>query len=492
MKTENGYTHVLKYTGLFGGVQGLGIAVTLVRNKCVALLLGPSGMGLVSLFNSATNFFAQATDLGIPFSAVRHISELYDSGRPDDMARCIKTVRTWSLIVALAGMLLLATLGPLLSGLLAWGDHTAHLVMLSPVVAMLAITGGETAILKGMRRLKPMAAVQTSAMLAALAISVPVYYIFGTDGIVAALLAIAAATMAITMLFSCRIHPYTVSWDKDTIGGGREMIRLGVAFVTAGAAGCGAELAIRTIINAKGCMEDVGLYNAAYTLTITYAGMVFAAMETDYFPRLSAIAADTAATNIAANRQIEVSLLLVSPMLAALIALLPIMIPLLYSGRFAAVTGMAQIAAFSMYFKAVTLPVEYINLARGDSKSYLAIELFYDITVVAFIAWGYTAFGLWGTGLALSLCHLLNLAIVLAYARLRYGFRLSAGATGCLLAQTSLGMAAYAATYIAGTGARLSASIATAAASCAISLYIIMYKKTALWEKIKNKMSRHA
>ena len=34
------YSHILKYIGLFGGVQALSIGVALVRNKLVALILG--------------------------------------------------------------------------------------------------------------------------------------------------------------------------------------------------------------------------------------------------------------------------------------------------------------------------------------------------------------------------------------------------------------------------------------------------------------------
>ena len=51
MKKEatGSYSHVLKYTGIFGGVQGLNILISLVRNKIVAELLGPAGMGLSSL-----------------------------------------------------------------------------------------------------------------------------------------------------------------------------------------------------------------------------------------------------------------------------------------------------------------------------------------------------------------------------------------------------------------------------------------------------------
>ena len=80
MKEEvtDSYGHVLKYTGLFGGVQGLNILVSLVRNKLVAVLLGPDGMGLASLFNTTVNFISQSTNLGISFSAVKHVSELFD------------------------------------------------------------------------------------------------------------------------------------------------------------------------------------------------------------------------------------------------------------------------------------------------------------------------------------------------------------------------------------------------------------------------------
>ena len=52
MEKQNSYSHILKYTGLFGGVQVLGILVGLVRNKLVALILGPMGMGLLALFSS--------------------------------------------------------------------------------------------------------------------------------------------------------------------------------------------------------------------------------------------------------------------------------------------------------------------------------------------------------------------------------------------------------------------------------------------------------
>ena len=74
------YSHILKYTGLFGGIQSLNILISLVRNKFVALILGPEGMGLISLFNSTIKLVSDSTNLGISMSGVREISETYEQG----------------------------------------------------------------------------------------------------------------------------------------------------------------------------------------------------------------------------------------------------------------------------------------------------------------------------------------------------------------------------------------------------------------------------
>ena len=174
--TNGSYRHILKYTGIFGGVQGLNVLIGLVRTKLVAILLGPSGMGLASLFNTTVGFVSQATNLGLPISAVRQMSELYDQGDQEAINHFVKVIRGWSLLTALVGMLVCVAIGPFLSQTtFAWGDHSLHFMLLSPAVGMMAITGGETAILKGMRKLGSIAIIQVLAVVAALAISVPVY-----------------------------------------------------------------------------------------------------------------------------------------------------------------------------------------------------------------------------------------------------------------------------------------------------------------------------
>lgn len=448
--TNGSYRHILKYTGIFGGVQGLNVLIGLVRTKLVAILLGPSGMGLASLFNTTVGFVSQATNLGLPISAVRQMSELYDRGDQEAINHFVKVIRGWSLLTALVGMLVCVAIGPFLSQTtFAWGDHSLHFMLLSPAVGMMAITGGETAILKGMRKLGSIAIIQVLAVVAALAISVPVYYVFGESGIVPVIVMMAFATMVLTLKQSLKLIPLQLRGAKGMLGEGMEMVRLGVAFTLAAVIGTASEMLIRSYLNVTGDLDILGLYNAGYMLTITYAGMVFSAMEADYYPRLSAVQHDIEATNETVNRQMKVSLLLISPMLAALIIALPLLVPMLFSGKFLPVVGMAQVAALAMYMKVLTLPVAYITLARGYSLSYLFLESCYFVVFVVLIIVGYQYWGLFGTGLAITLAHVFEYVLVNGYAYKKYGYRSSATVYGYAIVQVALGLLAYILTLVA-------------------------------------------
>lgn len=438
------YSHVLKFTGVFGGVQGLNVLVGLVRNKFVALLLGPDGMGLVSLFNTTVQLISQATHLGISVSAVKHISEYYDAGDTEKAAHYVKVVRGWCLLTVLLGMLVCVVAGPFLSNTtFSWGDHTLHFVLLAPAVGMIAITGGETAILKGQRKLGALALVQIVAALASLVIAIPIYYFFWQAGVVPVIVLMAFVTMCATLRFSLRIFPLQIRGARGILGEGMGMIRLGVAFTLAGIVGSGAEMFIRSFLNVAGSLDAVGLYNAGYMITITYAGLVFAAMESDYFPRLSAVNQDVEATNLMVNKQMEVSVLTIAPLLTSLIIFLPVLIPLLLSSQFLPIVAMTQVAALAMFFKAMTLPVAYITLARGLSVTYFVLESVYYVALVVLIMVGYRHWGIWGTGLAITLAHLVEFLIINGYARWRYQYQQSSTVVKYFAVHLLIGLSAY-------------------------------------------------
>lgn len=424
---ENDKRHIIKYTSLFGGVQIINLLASVIRNKIAAVILGPSGLGLVSLYNTAITLIGNTTNLGIPFSAIRHLSELREKNDINLTNQYIHTIRTWSLVTAILGMALCAAVSPLLS--LAYFSDIYHwyiFAWLSPAVALTAIAGGELAILKGMHMMKQVAIQSLTISIGAVFTSLPFYYFLGIDGIIPSILVFAITMLLSVLYFSIHDHPFhPFHLTRKILAQGGNMIRLGLAYTIAGILGSGTEFFIRAFIMQKGTEEDVGLYNAGYVLTITYASMIFTAMETDYFPRLSAVNHDTQRSNDVVNKQIEVSLLLIAPLLVIFLIVLPQLLPLLYANSFMPVITMAQWAILGMFVRAATLPMAYLSLAKGQSKIFLLTETAYDIFAAIFITTGYAFGGLKGSGQALLLSAVADFILIWSVARLYYKFHLA-------------------------------------------------------------------
>lgn len=489
--SKNSYTHIVKYTGLLGGVQGINILIALVRNKLVAVILGPMGVGLISLFNSAINLLSSATNLGIATSAVKSISEAQERGDSESVAQMVKLIRSWSLLTALLGILVCVLAAPVLAPLMLGDDGRAwQMVLLSLIVAFMAITGGEISILKGTRRLRRLATISILNVVAALFISVPIYYFFRLEGIIASLIIMALAQMLITIGYSYTVYPLRLSFQRSFLSLGRPIVKLGVAFVMAGILGSGAEFLIRTFLNREASLEMIGLYSTAYMLMMTYASVVFSAMDSDYYPRLSAVNNNVKACNLVINRQIEVAFLIASPLLVLFLISLPVVLPLLYSSQFLAAISMTQIFVFAIYLRAVKLPIAYLPLAKGDSLSYLLLEAVYDVLYVVGVIIGFRLAGLKGAGVALTMIGFIDWMIHLFYTHHKYGYRSDPTIFRYMALQLPFGFLAYALTFTSNPWIYWPLGLLLIALSTFVSLYLLRNKLPVigrLWKKLERR-----
>jgi len=429
-KVGSAYNHVLKCTGLFGGVQGMTVLVSLVRNKFITVLLGSVGLALIDIFNHAMTLFSNATTFGVPLTAVRRLSELYEKGDEARLEEYIKVIRSWSLLTALLGMSLCALLARLSADYFLKSDeYTLSFLCISPLVGMLAISGVELAILKALRRLRDLSVATTVGAVLTLFLTVPFYFIFGNKGIVPALLLSTLAVMVVNLYFSTKQHrwranPFSVRILKQ----GTEMLRLGFSYVLAGIVASAAEMAVRAFIVEAGSLAEEGLYCSGFMLTVTYARFVFVSLEADYFPRLSADCSNVQRMNETINRQVEVSVLLMAPFLLFFALFLPYIIHLLFSAEFLKVVPMTLCSLYYMYFKALTTPVAYCTLAHGDSVTYFVAEFIYYVVFMLLVIGGYLAWGLIGAGIALSLSNLFDMLMVALICRYKYQFHYSSRA----------------------------------------------------------------
>ena len=194
--TRRTYGHILKWTSFFGGIQIFSLLASLARNKIAAVLLGPMGLGFISLYNAAIKLLNESTNFGISFSAVRTVAEYADGSDDARLLSAVQTIRLWSVATALFGVVVCCLLSPFLSMIYfetpaEWG----RFLLLSPIVFLLAVTGGELAILKGMRRLRQIAMQSVVNACACIFVTVPFFYLWGLDGIIPALIAVSVMVM---------------------------------------------------------------------------------------------------------------------------------------------------------------------------------------------------------------------------------------------------------------------------------------------------------
>lgn len=407
--------HVLKYTSIFGGVQGMVILMSVVRTKLTSYLLGPIGFALMGVYMNVSEFVNSTSNMGFPFASVRRLSELFETGDETAVLHLIRVIRTWCCWIAMLGAVLCLAGSHWLgmwfgrdTDISAW-----NIALLVPMIMSLAITAGEVSILKGTRRLKRVASISFLAALTTLAVTVPLFWALSTRGIVLALDLSTMAIMAVHLYFSVSIYPWQVSLcSRSIFHDGWELIRVGLPYALAAIAGAGMALTLPALMIRYGSLEDVGLYRVGYGLMVTYAGVVFTAFEADYFPRLSAVCHDMEKRDHTINQQMRVCLLLITPMLIALVTAMPLVIRLLNTPAFLPATNMAVCASFYMFLRSITVPIGYTSLACGDSVLYLLMEVVYDIVSLGIIFGGYHLYGLTGAGVGLSLSALFDLLLI--------------------------------------------------------------------------------
>lgn len=448
---DNSYRNIMKRLSAFGGVQVFNILITLVRGKFVAMILGPEGMGVSSLFTTSANTVQGVASLGLNLSVVREVSAGKDD--PGRIAGILAAVRRLLLLTSLFGAVICFALAPMLS---RWtfgsSDYTYAFMALSIFVALTIASNGFLSLLQGLGEVKRLSKASLVGGSAGLFCGVPLYWFFGTGGIVPAMI-VGALSM---FLF------YFISYRKSVSQGNglhfkwnehkpivKRLISLGLVLMLCQIAGYFTNYLIHLFVRIFGSVDNVGLFQAANSITNQYVGVVFSALALDYFPRLSAAGEDAGRMRGIVNRQAEIVSLVLTPLVIMLILTAPLIIRLLLTKEFLSVTPLMRWMGFGVLLQGVSFPLNYIYLAKGNQKIYIWLEVVISHVIwiacsMAFYYW----FGLIGLGISLVVRTAIDIVICYCVNRHFYGFRYSGAALRTLIISTLLGAMVFAASWL--------------------------------------------
>lgn len=406
---------MVRSTGIIGGSQVVSILVGIARTKIISILLGPSGIGLLGLYQNTMNMIGGVSGLGLGFSGVKVIANA-TSQNDLETHKTIVTIKRWALIAGLLGVAI-ASIFAIYWSKLAFGDTDQVLWIAFASLTLLfgALTSGQLAILQGMRKIKEMAKANITGATCGLVASLPFYLWLGLKGIVPAFIITAFITMLAAFFFSkggkTTVMP-KVSW-KESLIRGKDLITLGSTIVVSMLVSNATIYLITIFLSSKGGTIEVGYFQAAWTLSTVYLGTVLAAMSTDYFPRLTTLQSDAPAVNKLANEQTEVALLVISPMIVTLIGFMSVALTLFFSSKFLSAIPIIQWLLLGTMLKVLSWPLGFILLAKNKMGTYLFSEISGNLVFLLSIFFGYDLVGFEITGISYLLFYGSYLLIVL-------------------------------------------------------------------------------
>ncbi|MGD0101397.1 MAG: O-antigen translocase [Acidobacteriota bacterium] len=401
------YGQILKSSSIIGGAQALNLLVGMIKTKLVAILLGPAGVGLVGLYQSATTLVGTFAGLGITSSAVRQVAEAAGSEDDQGIGRTVVVLRRACWFSGVLGTLLTAVLAwPLSVWAFGNGERAWPIAVLGLTLLLSSISGGQMALIQGVRRISDLARLQILSVIAGTILSVGLFAWLGEQGIVPVLVVSAAINLGLSWWFARRVHvPIVKMTWPETIKEARHLLTLGLGFMWSALLMAGVGLAARALVVRDFGIDANGIYQAAWGVSGVFAGFILTAMGTDFYPRLTAAAGDNAEVNRLVNEQSEVGILLALPGLLGTLVFSPLVIRIFYSAKFMDAADLLPWFVLGIFGRVISWPLGFIQLARSAVRWFIITETSFNFLYLVLIWVGAGWIGLRGTAIAFAIVY---------------------------------------------------------------------------------------
>ena len=409
---------------VIGGAQSIKILISIARLKFLAVLLGPTGVGLLSIYNSLQTMVTSAAGLGMGASGVRQIASV--RGEATELSRVRHVLFAAHMIQGLLAMAAVWILRePIAEWLLDDDTYATEIGLIGIAVLLGLLAVAHTALLQGLRKIDDLSRVTVLGALAGTIIGMLAVWLYGMAGLIWFVLAQPLTTLLIAQYFTHRLpKPDKALRNMDEIWAiWKPMARLGLAFMLGGLATAMTLLLVRALVTQELGLDAAGHFAAAWGITMTYVGFLLAAMGADYYPRLTEVINDRVAATQLMNDQAQLGLAIGGPVLLLLIGLAPWVITLLYSAEFAPAATLLQWQTVGNVFKFASWALSFSIVAAARAKTYFFLELSFNIVFLGMVWVLLPRLGLMITALAVLLAYIVYFAIANILARYIHGFR---------------------------------------------------------------------
>jgi len=426
MSSEPKRAPILRAATVLGAASITGLALSLIRIKVAAVIVGPAGVGLIGLMTTLVAAASVVASLGFGSAGTRQIAEAVGKNDPSAVAAARSALWWGSLVLAVLGGLVFWSLREVLAKhVLGSSSYATEAGILAFAVTLTVVSTAQTAVLTGLRDISAIARLTILSSLSATVIAVFAMRQWGTDGAAAFVIAIPLSSCLWGYVYVRRtrqVGNIRVPLS-DLMTQLRPLTALGTAFMLAALAGSAGQLAMRSLIQSELGLDAIGHFHAVALVSTTYITFVTAAMGSDLYPRLAGAISDAPQANRMVNEQTEMSLLLAGPVLLLTIGGAPWILEYLYSRAFSPAADLLRLQVVADVLKLASWPLGFLILAAGDGRKFMFSETFGMLILIATTWACLPFFGLLGAGIAYCVMYGLYLPLLFWLARKRTGFR---------------------------------------------------------------------
>jgi len=369
-----------------GSATVANLLVTAITVKIIAMFTGPVGVGAWSLLRQCQQSAVTIGTCSGAVSFIRGISQL--SGK--ERSQFMRTVAVTYLL--LGGCVTLGMI--LLSARLAlWiGTLNAHIFALLAVpVAISIFRDYLIALLNGMRAIGRLALAQILGAVVAALTAYPVASLVSQgdfSGFILLMLAVGLVSSIAAIYFIWRadwgldlaVRPY---WTMDSF---RRFARLAGTMAVIGVVASLTLFAARVLIARYRGINEAGYFDVAWSLGLTYVGLILNAFGTYYLPKLSSMADKEQVELI--QHVGKLTIMAMTPLIVLMTIIKPWIISMFYSTEFMPALGIFQLLLVADYLKMSTWVFSIVVVVRGLEKPFLIGNVLWDLSLL---------FGVWLT-----------------------------------------------------------------------------------------------
>ena len=416
---------ILESTLIMGSSSVLVMAMDLIRVKICAVILGPQGVGALSILNQFHVVALTITSLGLGTGIIRYVATFESEGDPISVQLLVGSAFRIVFIVASAAFILCFLLSPYLSHWIL-GDKRYFVFIIIyalslPLAAYPMIAGN---LLGGLKKIKSLAKINIYRSIISLLFIIPIVYFHRLKGAVFAVLVITSVHLILAYYYLTKEQRLFEIFRFQTFNSDllKKLFPYGVVSLLTGTTYYLSHLLLKMIIVHQLGMEMNGIYQPIWALTMAYPALILTSMSAYSYPRICELKTDKEIVD-ELNGIVRITTLLVVPTMFLLILARKPVIQMLYSDDFLAASQYLPLQAMGDFFRVLVWSIGMYLLPTMRLRAFIWLSILHDILLIILAIVFVRSYQLHGIVTGFTLCYIITFLVYYWHSKKSISFR---------------------------------------------------------------------